>query len=134
MEDRYATNVEVPAVSGGGLVTEAAELDAWAALLAAQPVEGFGYLVTRSKALISLPFRGPKEGCGTRRAPRGMATLSRRGARLSPSTAAGDTRQYLMGPGLPVLAFRRLGDFVWLGPSAAEEALVEFYGQLDRTV
>ncbi len=118
VEDRYATNVEVPAVSGGGFVTEAAELDAWAALLAAQPVEGFGYLVTRSKArLLALPW--PKE----KDAELGAlleATLSRRGARLSPSTAAGDTRQYLMGPGLPVLAFRRLGDFVWLGPSAAE--------------
>lgn len=117
-EDRYATNVEVPAVSGGGVVTEAAELEAWAALLTAQPVEGFGYVVTRSKArLLALPW--PKE----KDAELGVlleATLSRRGARLSPSSSAGETRQYLMGPGLPVLASRRMGDFIWLGPSAAE--------------
>ena len=116
--DRYATNVEVPVVSGGGLVTEAAELDAWAALLASQPVDGFGYLVTRSKArLLALPW--PKE----KDAELGAlleATLSRRGARLSPPSATGETRQYLMGPGLPALAWRRMGDFVWLGPSAAE--------------
>ncbi len=117
-EDRYATNVEVPAVSAGGLVTEAAELDAWVALLAAHPPEGFGYLVTRSKArLLVLPW--PKE----RDAELGgllEATLSRRGARLSPPPPAGETRQYLIGPGLPVLALRRMGDFVWLAPSAAE--------------
>lgn len=117
-EDRYATNVEVPVVSGGGLVTEAAELDAWAALLASHPVEGFGYVVTRSKTrLLALPWpKGRDAELGTLL----EATLSRRGGRLSPSAAAGETRQYLMGPGLSVLAFRRMGDFVWLAPSAAE--------------
>ncbi len=31
-EDRYATNIEVPVVSGGGFATEAAEIEAWSAL------------------------------------------------------------------------------------------------------
>lgn len=118
VEDRYATNVEVPAVSGGGVVTEAAELEAWAALLAAQPLEGFGYIVTRSRArLLALPWPRQKD------AELGAlleATLSRRGARLASPSSTGETRQYLMGPGLPVLASKRAGDFVWLGPSAAD--------------
>ena len=117
-EDRYATNIEVPAITAGGALSEAAELDAWTALLSSQPLEGFGYLVTRSKArLLALPW--PKEKDAELSALL-EATLTRRGARLLPATSAADTRQYVTGPGLPVLAVRRLGDFVWLAPAAAD--------------
>jgi hypothetical protein len=116
--DRYATNIEVPTSPGGGSISEAAELDAWTALLSSTPIEGFGYLVTRSSArLFALPW--PREKDSELFALL-EATLRRRSARLSSSTASGDTRQYAAGPGLPLLATRRLGDFVWLAPRAAD--------------
>lgn len=117
-EDRYATSIEVPAPSGGGSASEAAEIEAWSALLAAQPVTGFGYLVTPSRArLLAIPW--PKEKDADLAALL-EGTLTRRGARLAPLAPGGDSRQYLLGPGLPVLAFKRMGDFVWIAPSAAD--------------
>ncbi|HRB13682.1 MAG TPA: hypothetical protein PKU70_11790, partial [Vicinamibacteria bacterium] len=117
-EDRYAISVEVPASSPGGASSEAAEIEAWSALLSAQPVAGFGYLVTPSRArLLAIPW--PKEKDADLSALLD-ATLTRRGARLVPASATGDSRQYVLGPGLPVLAYRRMGEFIWLAPSAAD--------------
>lgn len=117
-EDRYAISVEVPALSPDGSSSEAAEIEAWSALLSAQPVAGFGYLVTPSRArLLAIPW--PKEKDAELSALL-EATLTRRGARLVPAAATGDSRQYVLGPGLPVLAYRRMGEFIWLAPSAAD--------------
>jgi hypothetical protein len=117
-EDRYATSIEVKAVVAGGPSGEAAEIEAWSSLLSAQPVTGFGYLVTPSRAnLLALPWPKEKEG---ELVALVEATLSRRGARLVTPTTAGDSREYLFGPGLPVLAFKRMGEFIWFAPSAAD--------------
>ena len=117
-EDRYATNVEVPGPVRGGPTTQAAEVEAWNALLAAQSVPGFAYLVTPSKArLLAIPWPREKDAD---LASLLEATLSRRGARLLPASSAGDARQYLFGPNLPALAFKRMGEFVWISPSAAD--------------
>jgi hypothetical protein len=122
-EDRYATSIEVALPAAGGLVREGAEIDDWIALLSAQPVEGFGYAVTKSRArLLAIPW--PKEKDSDLVSLMG-ATLTRRAARLatsptSPSTSTGDARQYLIGPALPVLAFKRAGEFIWIAPSAAD--------------
>lgn len=117
-EDRYATSIEAPALSPGGSASEAAEIEAWTALLAAQPVPGFGYLVTPSRArLLAIPWPKEKDADITALLE---ATLTRRGARLAPSSSGADSRQYLLGPGLPVLAFKRTGEFIWLAPSAAD--------------
>jgi hypothetical protein len=108
----------VPAASSGGFATEAAEIEAWSALFAARPVAGFGYLVTSARArLFAIPWPKDKD---TELSSLLEATLTRRGARLLPSSSSGDSRQYLMGPGLPVLAFKRMGDFVWIAPTAAD--------------
>ena len=117
-EDRYATNIETPAPARGGSSTEAAEIDGWNALLNAQPVPGFAYLVTPSRArLLAIPWPREKDA---ELASLLEATLGRRGARLTPSSAAQEARQYLMGPNLPVLAFKRVGEFVWIAPSASD--------------
>ena len=119
-EDRYGTNIEVPFLANGASLTEVAEIDQWHALLTAQPSTGFAYLVTKSRArLIALPW--PKER-DTELAALLDATLTRRGARLGspPSTSTSDTKQYVVGPNLPALAFRRMGDFVWIAPTAAD--------------
>jgi hypothetical protein len=117
-EDRYGTSIEVKAAAAGGPSNEAAEIEAWTALLEAQPLAGFGYLVTPSRAsLLTIPW--PKEKDADL-ASLLEATLGRRGARLSPAATTGDSREYLFGPGLPALAFRRVGDFVWIAPSAAD--------------
>lgn len=117
-EERYATSIEVPAPSPGGSVSEAAEIEAWTALLAAQPLAGFGYLVTPSRARL-LVLSWPKEKDADLSALLD-ATLTRRGARLAPAAPGGDSRQYLLGPGLPALAFKRMGEFIWIAPSAAD--------------
>jgi hypothetical protein len=117
-DDRYATNIEVPRADNGVSPNEAAELDVWKALLALKPAPGFGYLVMKSKArLLALPW--PKEK-DAEFAALLEATLTRRGARLAPSPSGADGRLYVMGPGLPVLAFKRSGDFIWIGPGIAE--------------
>ncbi len=123
-EDRYSTSIEVALPAAGGLAREGAEIDAWLALLSAQPVEGFGYVVTKSRArLLAIPWPKEKDADLVSLLD---ATLTRRGARLatspskSPSTSTGDARQYLMGPALPVLAFKRAGEFIWIAPSAAD--------------
>jgi len=114
-EDRYATNIETPAPVSGGPTTEAGDLDVWNALLAARPVEGFGYVVTRSRArLFAIPWPKDKDA---ELASVLVATLTRRGGLLTPTTSTGE---YLMGPGLPALAFKRAGDFIWLGPSLSD--------------
>ena len=116
-DDRYTTNIEVASAIGVSAY-EAAELEAWQALLSSQPVSGFGYLVTKSRArLLAIPW--PRE----RDAELGVlleATLTRRGARLGPSSTSGGIVEYLMGPGLPVLAFKRSGEFVWISTTAAD--------------
>jgi len=123
-EDRYATSIEVARPATGGLAREGAEIDAWTALLSAQPVEGFGYVITQSRArLLVIPWPKEKDADLVSLLD---ATLTRRGARLAtspskfPSTSPGDARQYLMGPALPVLAFKRAGEFIWFAPSAAD--------------
>jgi len=119
-EDRYATSIEVPLPAPGSLRGEAAEIDAWNSLLSAQPVEGFGYLVSRSHArLLAIPWPKDKDAD---LAALLEATLTRRGARLATSPQSTDVRQYSMGPDLPVLAFKRMGDFIWIGPTAADLA------------
>lgn len=128
-DDRYMTSIEVPAAAAGS--TETAELDAWVALLQAQPVRGFGYVVTKSRARL-FAFPWPKER-DTELATLLEATLSRRGARLAPASA-GDVRQFQMGPGLPVLAFRRAGDFVWLAPTASDLRTVPALAWSDEVV
>lgn len=114
-EDRYATNIETRAAVSGGPAAEAADVEVWNALLAARPIEGFGYLVTRSRArLFAIPWPKDKDG---ELASVLMATLTRRGGVLTPGTSGGE---YQMGPGLPALAFKRVGDFIWIGPSQSD--------------
>lgn len=116
-EDRFATSIEVPRLRAGSM-SEAAEVEAWSALLAATKVEGFAYLVTARRArLLAIPW--PKEK-DAELVSLLEATLTRRGARLAPAASASDARQYVMGPGLPVLAFKRTGDFVWIAPLATD--------------
>ncbi|MEO8359039.1 MAG: hypothetical protein ABI672_03330 [Vicinamibacteria bacterium] len=129
-DDRYVTNIEVAAPVNGVTLTESAELDAWTTLLSAQPVAGFGYATLKSRArLLAIPW--PKERDAEMTALID-ATLTRRGARLAPSSATSaspaspasstDAKQYFLGPNLPVLAFKRSGDFIWMAPTAADLA------------
>jgi len=118
--DRYATSIEVALPARNGLTGEGAEIEAWQALLSSQSVEGFGYLITKSRArLLALPWPKDKDAEFTSLIE---ATLSRRGARLSPLSPGAEARQYALGPNLPVFAYKRAGDFVWIAPSAADLA------------
>lgn len=117
-QDRYAASIEVAPPSALGPRSESAEIEAWTALFAAQPVEGFGYVVTRSRArLLAIPWPKDKDADFASLLD---ATLTRRGGRLASLPADAGVRQYLLGPGLPALAFKRMGDFLWIAPSAAD--------------
>jgi hypothetical protein len=118
-EDRYAVNIENAVAPTGGSLSEAAEIEQWTALLASQTPTGFGYVTTKARSrMLAVPW--PKER-DAEFAGLLEATLTRRGARLAPgSSAANDVREYRFGPSLPALAFKRSGDFLWIGRSAAD--------------
>ena len=116
-EDRYATNIEIPLPENGTLA-EGGEIEAWKALLSSEPVAGFGYVITRSHSrLLAIPWPEARDREFDALI---AATLSRRGARLAPEKPASDGREYVFGPGLKALSWRRAGDFIWLAPSLAD--------------
>jgi len=113
-EDRYLVDLE-KAAAGAGAPFEEGDLSLWRELAARQPVAGWGYLL--SGGTRALVFEWPANLMpDLERACR--ATLERRGGRLE-MQAQGDARELRMGAGLPVLALRRVGAFVWVGPTAA---------------
>jgi hypothetical protein len=78
--------------------------------------------VLKSRArLLVLPWPQEKDG---ELASLIEATLTRRGARLSPVSTVGDVREYSIGPDLKMLAYKRVSDFVWIAPSASELRVV----------
>jgi hypothetical protein len=96
---------------------EAADLGPWKALLARQPVAGWGFCVSAG-GLRRIGFPWPAaldaaflECC--------RATAARRAGRATVASVAG-AQEIQVGPGLPVLALRRVGPLLWAGPSAGD--------------
>ena len=117
-EDRYLVDLQKP-LAGPGAPWEEGDLRAWRELRAKEPLSGWGYRVA-ADGVRTLVFPWPArllEDLG--RACR--ATLERRGGRVSEQTV-GEVHELRLGPGLPALAWKRVGDVVWLGPSAASVA------------
>jgi hypothetical protein len=114
-EDRYLVDLGKP-LTGPGAPWEEGDMALWRELAARQPLAGWGYRVGTDGTRI-LVFAWPKGLMpDLERACR--ATLERRAGRLVLETV-GETRVFRMGSGLPALALKRVGDLVWLGPSAA---------------
>ncbi len=113
-EDRYLVDLG-KAPSGPAASFEEGDLTLWRELAARQPVAGWGYLL--SNGTRALVFEWPASLMpDLERACR--ATLERRGGRVGVQVQ-GDARELRLGIGLPALALRRVGAFVWVGPSAA---------------
>lgn len=119
-DDRYAVRIDKPKAAAGG-AWEEGEFSAWRALLTARPVPGFGYDVGRDGArrlVFAWPASSDKEFFDLVR-----ATVLRRASRIEESVIDGVT-ELRTGPALPLVAWRRTGEFVWIGPSAQALASV----------
>lgn len=118
-EDRYAVNLERPQVRAAAAAWEEGELAQWRALWQATPVAGWGYVVERDGTRrIVFPWPAGRDAdllalC--------RATVERRAGKATLS-AAGDAQEIRVGPGLPAVALKRTGDYVWLAPSAQQLA------------
>ena len=114
-EDRYLVDLRKPQ-AGPGAPWEEGDLEIWRELAARQPVAGWGYFVGANGTRV-LVFDWPASLMpDLERACR--ATLERRAGRLN-VLPVGDAREFRVGAGLAGLALRRVGEQVWLGPSAA---------------
>jgi hypothetical protein len=117
-EDRYLVSLEKSRLTVTA-PTEEGELAQWRELLAAQPVSGWGYLLTRDgHRRLVFPWPATRQNelealC--------RATVERRAGRAA-VVPAGDIREIRVGPDLPALALRRSGDFVWVAASAQDLA------------
>lgn len=116
--DAYLTDLRTPAQSAAALGEEG-ELARWKALRDAQRVAGWGHAVAADGArLLVVEWPAARDAelvalC--------TATLERRAGRVE-VRRSGDTTEWRVGPGLPSLALRRTGRFVWFGPAAGSLA------------
>jgi hypothetical protein len=114
-DDRYLVDMRRPP-AGPGAPWDEGDLALWRELFARNTPTGWGYRVAADGAR-SVVFAWPEalmpdftRAC--------QASLARRGGRLSEG-ASGEAHELRLGPGLPVLAWRRAGEMLCLGPSAA---------------
>ncbi len=117
-EDRYLVSLETPLVVAGAAPTEAGELGLWRALFE-RPVGGWGWVIG-ADGTRRIVFEWP-EARQDELERLCRATTERRAGRAGLASVK-DAREVRVGPGLPALAFRRTGAFVWVGPSARELA------------
>jgi hypothetical protein len=119
--DRYLVRLDQPR-SEDGAVWEKGDLAAWDAILAGRPASGWGFWADASGAravVFAWPEARQRELEGACR-----GTLTRRAGAVTTATL-GDVVEMRVGPGLPALALRRTGAFVWIGTSAAAVAARE---------
>lgn len=115
--DAYTEDFTKPLVSAGGPAFELGDLAPWKALLAAHPVASWGYWVGRNGARrMALPWPSAQDDAFIEAC---RATAARRAGRAVRVKIDG-AEEIQVGPGLPALAFRREGDILWIGPSAAD--------------
>jgi hypothetical protein len=114
-DDRYLVSLEKPVMSAASGFEEGDLLVA-REVFAKAGVRGFGYAIREDGSRL-LVFEWPKNlMADLERACR--ATLTRRGGPVTAHDVQGVT-ELRFGSDLPALAFKRVGDLVWLGPRAA---------------
>lgn len=113
-EDRYLVRIDKPP-AGPGAPWDEGDLATWRGLLAKRPAGGWGYRIARDgeRAVV---FAWPAAAMADLESAC-RATVERRSGTVEVVTV-GDVRELRAGPGLPVLALRRAGAFVWIGSSA----------------
>lgn len=121
-EDRYLVSLDRPPTRAGAAAWEAGDLAPWAELWQREPVAGWGFAVEPDGAR-RLVFAWPaSRDAELEKLCR--ATVERRAGRSSVASVSG-AREIQVGPGLPALALRRTGAFLWVGPSGAALAAVQ---------
>lgn len=114
-EDRYGVDFRKPRTVYSGSAWEAGDLAAWGTLLEAHPVPHWGYWVDAGARRIVFPWPADQDVAFAERC---RATAARRAGKAT-LVQVGDTREVRVGPDLTVLALRRTGPCLWVGPSAA---------------
>lgn len=114
-EDRYLMSLEKPPFKVGEARYEAGDLLQWLGLFAQQQIDGWGFVVD-ADGTRRLVFAWP-ESRDAELETLCRTTVERRAGRSSVQSVAG-AREIQVGPGLPALALRRTGAYIWLGPSA----------------
>jgi hypothetical protein len=114
-EDPYLVSLDVP-LGKEGPAGEEGELGRWRALWAKHSPSGWGYWITADGAR-RLVFPWPAALQAELEALC-RATLERTSGRVEVADVSG-ARELRVGPGLPVLALRRAGEIVWIGPAAS---------------
>ena len=115
--DRYLVNLE--RTSATAAPAEEGDLATWRQLFDTTPVSGWGYaLGPEGSRRIGFPLPAARDEEILRLC---QATLTRRAGPVTVA-AVGAAREIRVGPGLPALALRRTGGFLWIARSAAELA------------
>jgi hypothetical protein len=116
VQDRYLVDFTRPDTPGAQGPPGKGELEAWAALLARTPVPHWGFWVgPDGTRRMVFPWPEGQDGAFLEAC---RATLLRRAARVAVAKV-GCATELQVGPGLPALAIRRVGAWLWVGPSAA---------------
>ncbi len=116
-EDRYMVNFTRPRVAPGAPAFEEGDLSAWKVLMAKQAIPSWGFLVTKDGARrMAFPWPAALDAefielCRT-------TTARRSGRATTVKTPEGE--EIRIGPALPVLAFRRTGNILWVAAAAKD--------------
>jgi len=115
-ENHYGTDFTRPKAMASATAFEKGELDAWTALLTRTPIPSWGYWIGPDGAR-RMVFPWPEaqdaaflEAC--------RATTARR-AGCATAVKVGEITELQVGPGLPALALRRSGAYLWVAACAA---------------
>ncbi|MBS1785855.1 MAG: hypothetical protein JST24_10540 [Acidobacteria bacterium] len=112
--DAYTEDFTKPLVSAGGPAFELGDLAPWKALLASHPIPSWGYWVGKDGVRrMALPWPASEDAAFMEAC---RATAARRAGRAV-LVKAGGGEEIQVGPGLPALAFRRIGSILWVAPS-----------------
>lgn len=113
-EDRYSVDLTRPRALPGQPPWEEGDLAPWRTLLARQPIPQWGFWVgpDGSRRMV-FPWPEALDGEFTERC---RTSLARRAGRTTLARTP-EGAELRIGPGLPVLALRRTGGFLWVGRS-----------------
>ena len=115
VQGSYAVDFTKPRPPSGARPGEEADLGPWKVLLARQPVASWGFFVTADGARrIAFPW---PEALDPDFLELCRATAARRAGRATVAGVDG-AQEIRVGPGLPVLALKRVGPLLWAGPAA----------------
>lgn len=117
VEDHYAMDFTHPMPKAGSAVLEAGDLAPWKTLLDRHPIGSWGFWVTADGVRrMAIPWPANSDGEFIEAC---RVTTERRAGKAVVVAIAG-TQEIQVGPGLPALAFKRMGSILWIAPSSKD--------------